>query len=287
MSSRCPWIFKTVCLPISSLCLHIWLGLSSLYFIYSYLPKICVFTFYSPCSFKQPSNCFHSFFSLFPFSLCLRLTSLYIPFISPRCLSLPFYVPLPFPFSTLFHPTILSLLLIFFYFISLFLPYFHPPTIPWTLYFSYLFWLFFGLFHPISLSFLPVSVPPLIQPFDFPPTSIGKLMYIACVVSSGDMPIRITWRKDGQEIVPSSGITIDTKEFMSSLQISKVSLKHNGNYTCIASNDAATVSTERQLTVTGKKRKSTKERIWKRYLERDEGQMEEKGALWRFGIPLE
>lgn len=76
-------------------------------------------------------------------------------------------------------------------------------------------------------------------------------MYIACVVSSGDMPIRITWRKDGQEIVPSSGITIDTKEFMSSLQISKVSLKHNGNYTCIASNDAATVSTERQLTVTG------------------------------------
>lgn len=96
-----------------------------------------------------------------------------------------------------------------------------------------------------------LAVPPLIQPFDFPPTSIGKLMYIACVVSSGDMPIRITWRKDGQEIVASSGITIDTKEFMSSLQISKVSLKHNGNYTCIASNDAATVSTERQLTVTG------------------------------------
>ncbi|XP_056138796.1 cell adhesion molecule DSCAML1 [Lampris incognitus] len=98
--------------------------------------------------------------------------------------------------------------------------------------------------------YVTVKVPPLIQPFDFPPTSIGKLMYIACVVSSGDMPIRITWRKDGQEIVPSSGITIDTKEFMSSLQISKVSLKHNGNYTCIASNDAATVSSERQLTVT-------------------------------------
>lgn len=106
------------------------------------------------------------------------------------------------------------------------------------------------LSHRLSLP----SVPPLIQPFDFPPTSIGKLMYIACVVASGDMPIRITWRKDGQEIVPSSGITIDTKEFMSSLQISKVSLKHNGNYTCIASNDAATVSTERQLTVTGKNR---------------------------------
>uniref|UniRef100_A0A8C1KJK8 Down syndrome cell adhesion molecule like 1 n=1 Tax=Cyprinus carpio TaxID=7962 RepID=A0A8C1KJK8_CYPCA len=102
----------------------------------------------------------------------------------------------------------------------------------------------------ISCSF-PPSVPPLIQPFDFPPTSIGKLMYIACVVSSGDMPIRITWRKDGQEIVSgTSGVTIETKEFMSSLQISKVSLEHNGNYTCIASNDAATVSSERQLIVT-------------------------------------
>ncbi|KAJ8403710.1 hypothetical protein AAFF_G00345780 [Aldrovandia affinis] len=99
--------------------------------------------------------------------------------------------------------------------------------------------------------YVTVKVPPLIQPFDFPPTSIGKLMYIACVVSSGDMPIRITWRKDGQEIVPgSAGVNIETKEFMSSLQISKVSLEHNGNYTCIARNDAATVSSERQLIVT-------------------------------------
>lgn len=78
-------------------------------------------------------------------------------------------------------------------------------------------------------------------------------MYIACVVSSGDMPIRITWHKDGQLIVPgsASGVAIETKEFMSSLQISKVTLKHNGNYTCIASNAAATVSWERQLIVTG------------------------------------
>uniref|UniRef100_I3J9G9 DS cell adhesion molecule like 1 n=1 Tax=Oreochromis niloticus TaxID=8128 RepID=I3J9G9_ORENI len=97
-----------------------------------------------------------------------------------------------------------------------------------------------------------VKVPPLIQPFDIPSTSVGKLMYIACVVSSGDMPIRITWHKDGQLIVPgsASGVAIETKEFMSSLQISNVTLKHNGNYTCIASNAAATVSWERQLIVT-------------------------------------
>ncbi|KAL1763586.1 Down syndrome cell adhesion molecule 1, partial [Sigmodon hispidus] len=91
--------------------------------------------------------------------------------------------------------------------------------------------------------------PPLIQPFEFPPASIGQLLYIPCVVSSGDMPIRITWRKDGQVIISGSGVTIESKEFMSSLQISSVSLKHNGNYTCIASNAAATVSRERQLIV--------------------------------------
>ncbi|XP_042327205.1 Down syndrome cell adhesion molecule-like protein 1 isoform X4 [Sceloporus undulatus] len=94
-----------------------------------------------------------------------------------------------------------------------------------------------------------VKVPPLIQPFEFPPASIGQLLYIPCVVSSGDMPIRITWRKDGQVIISGSGVTIESKEFMSSLQISSVSLKHNGNYTCIATNDAATVSRERQLIV--------------------------------------
>lgn len=97
----------------------------------------------------------------------------------------------------------------------------------------------------------PPTVPPLIQPFEFPPASIGQLLYIPCVVSSGDMPIRITWRKDGQVIISGSGVTIESKEFMSSLQISSVSLKHNGNYTCIATNDAATVSRERQLIVRG------------------------------------
>lgn len=125
------------------------------------------------------------------------------------------------------------------------------------------------VFHSLSCLFLPslsrllppsLPVPPLIQPFDIPSTSVGKLMYIACVVSSGDMPIRITWHKDGQLIVPgsASGVAIETKEFMSSLQISKVTLKHNGNYTCIASNAAATVSWERQLIVTGEAPRQTR-----------------------------
>lgn len=193
--------------------------------------------------------------SIYLFPLCIFLSSFYLPFISPCCLSLPISPPLYFIFLP--DLPVLSrftyLLFISFHYFPLY--YFVTVTFVFTLPFSLLILPFITLLltHSCSPSVL-LSVPPLIQPFDFPPTSIGKLMYIACVVSSGDMPIRITWRKDGQEIVPSSGITIDTKEFMSSLQISKVSLKHNGNYTCIASNDAATVSTERQLTVTGKKK---------------------------------
>lgn len=195
--------------------------------------------FNPPCSFKQPWLFYLHFYSLFRVFCLLSIYLLFHPIACPCSLigTTPLFI----------NRINLSLLLFFilpFSILSLYLHFFFTPLL---------------LLHSLSSSSSTfLSVPPLIQPFDFPPTSIGKLMYIACVVSSGDMPIRITWRKDGQEIVPSSGITIDTKEFMSSLQISKVSLKHNGNYTCIASNDAATVSTERQLTVTGKKVKVKK-----------------------------
>lgn len=61
-------------------------------------------------------------------------------------------------------------------------------------------WPGWGEWEPDSSTPLAFPVPPLIQPFEFPPASIGQLLYIPCVVSSGDMPIRITWRKDGQVI---------------------------------------------------------------------------------------
>ena len=224
--------------------------------LYPSLIHICLISLSSPLThpahLNNPFNCFHSsffflyFHYLFALLCLLSIYPLFPPVACPCFFSLPrspfcfldlicllYLFCSPLSHFTVFPSNTLSLLL--FYSLSF------PLSPPFT-----------SFAHPFILpSSTSRSVPPLIQPFDFPPTSIGKLMYIACVVSSGDMPIRITWRKDGQEIVPSSGITIDTKEFMSSLQISKVSLKHNGNYTCIASNDAATVSTERQLTVTG------------------------------------
>uniref|UniRef100_A0ACB8FHY6 Uncharacterized protein n=1 Tax=Sphaerodactylus townsendi TaxID=933632 RepID=A0ACB8FHY6_9SAUR len=97
-----------------------------------------------------------------------------------------------------------------------------------------------------------VKVPPFIQPFESQRFSIGQRVFIPCVVVSGDLPITITWQKDGRPIPASLGVTIDNIDFTSSLRISNLSLMHNGNYTCIARNDAAAVEHQSQLIVRGK-----------------------------------
>ncbi|XP_029105293.1 Down syndrome cell adhesion molecule homolog [Scleropages formosus] len=94
-----------------------------------------------------------------------------------------------------------------------------------------------------------VKVPPFIQPFEFPRFSIGQRVFIPCVVVSGDLPIFITWQKDGRPIPASLGVTIDNIDFTSSLRISNLSLMHNGNYTCIARNEAAAAEHRSELIV--------------------------------------
>ncbi|XP_075710738.1 cell adhesion molecule DSCAM isoform X1 [Rhinoderma darwinii] len=94
-----------------------------------------------------------------------------------------------------------------------------------------------------------VKVPPFIQPFESQRFSIGQRVFIPCVVVSGDLPITITWQKDGRPIPASLGVTIDNIDFTSSLRISNLSLMHNGNYTCVARNDAAAVEHQSQLIV--------------------------------------
>ena len=106
--------------------------------------------------------------------------------------------------------------------------------------------------HHFFLSLL--AVPPFIQPFEFPRFSIGQRVFIPCVVVSGDLPITITWQKDGRPIPASLGVTIDNIDFTSSLRISNLSLMHNGNYTCIARNEAAAVEHQSQLIVRGRER---------------------------------
>lgn len=68
---------------------------------------------------------------------------------------------------------------------------------------------------------------------------------------SGDQPVFITWQKDGRPIPASLGVTLDNIDFTSSLRISNLTLMHNGNYTCIARNQAAAVEHQSQLIVRG------------------------------------
>ncbi|XP_028817539.1 Down syndrome cell adhesion molecule homolog isoform X1 [Denticeps clupeoides] len=94
-----------------------------------------------------------------------------------------------------------------------------------------------------------VKEPPHIQPFEFQGYSIGQRVLIPCVVISGDYPIFFTWQKDGKPIPANLSVTIDNNEFSSSLRIANLSSVHNGNYTCIAHNEAAAVEHQSQLIV--------------------------------------
>uniref|UniRef100_A0A3Q2XW01 Cell adhesion molecule DSCAM n=1 Tax=Hippocampus comes TaxID=109280 RepID=A0A3Q2XW01_HIPCM len=96
---------------------------------------------------------------------------------------------------------------------------------------------------------LRVRVPPYIQPFEFQRFTIGQRVFIPCVVMSGDRPLDITWQKDGRPIPTSLGVTVDNIDFTSSLRISNLTPDHNGNYTCIARNEAAAVEHQSQLIV--------------------------------------
>uniref|UniRef100_T1JC13 Down syndrome cell adhesion molecule-like protein Dscam2 n=1 Tax=Strigamia maritima TaxID=126957 RepID=T1JC13_STRMM len=102
-------------------------------------------------------------------------------------------------------------------------------------------------------TYLAVNVPPRILPFAFQDDQFFKGMraHIVCAVSQGDLPIKFKWLKDGQEIRPlEMGINIrNYDDHANSLSIESVSSTHTGNYTCIASNEAASVSHIAQLLV--------------------------------------
>ncbi|KAK7882901.1 hypothetical protein WMY93_029075 [Mugilogobius chulae] len=102
---------------------------------------------------------------------------------------------------------------------------------------------------PCSRSTIGRELPPYIQPFEFQRFTIGQRVFIPCVVMSGDRPLDITWQKDGRPIPVSLGVTVDNIDFTSSLRINNLTPDHNGNYTCIARNEAAVVEHQSQLIV--------------------------------------
>lgn len=108
----------------------------------------------------------------------------------------------------------------------------------------------FSLFD--SFSVVPVS--PVVEPFYFPNDLVsGRRAGAACIVSAGDLPIRIKWLKDGQSIPDELMPMVDTKDFTSFLTFDKVSRAHRGNYTCLAENPASTSNYTTSLIVQGKR----------------------------------
>jgi len=97
------------------------------------------------------------------------------------------------------------------------------------------------------------SVSPVVEPFSFPSDLVsGRRAGVACIVSAGDLPIKIKWLKDGQPLDKSLGATTSTANFTSFLSFARVSRSHNGNYTCQAENPAAISSFSATMIVQGK-----------------------------------
>lgn len=99
------------------------------------------------------------------------------------------------------------------------------------------------------------SVPPLLTAISFQNDRLyeGAHARVTCGVTGGDLPISFQWLKDGRAIPMNFGITIhDVDEYSSILSISSVTSQHSGNYTCIASNSAASSNFTAPLTVNGK-----------------------------------
>ncbi|XP_021705585.1 Down syndrome cell adhesion molecule-like protein Dscam2 isoform X40 [Aedes aegypti] len=96
-----------------------------------------------------------------------------------------------------------------------------------------------------------VMVPPKILPFSFGEESMnsGESASVQCNVHSGDFPLQIRWYI-GDLLILDPTITItNIGKRLKVLSIDGVQGRHAGNYTCEASNKAATVSYSAELLV--------------------------------------
>ncbi|XP_064472105.1 cell adhesion molecule Dscam1-like isoform X2 [Ornithodoros turicata] len=98
---------------------------------------------------------------------------------------------------------------------------------------------------------LSVKVPPLIERFAFDEHLYeGMRTRIYCNIARGDPPVSIAWFRDGHPVRGSADLQVRVLDaFSVALVIESLSPRHNGNYTCVASNPAATVNYTAELRV--------------------------------------
>ncbi|KAF3428323.1 hypothetical protein E2986_02509 [Frieseomelitta varia] len=96
-----------------------------------------------------------------------------------------------------------------------------------------------------------VIVPPKISPFTADrDLHLGERITLTCSVTRGDLPLSISWLKNGRSMGPSERVSVtNMDQYNSILMIESLSPDHNGNYSCVARNLAAEVSHTQRLVV--------------------------------------
>lgn len=98
-------------------------------------------------------------------------------------------------------------------------------------------------------------MPPSIAPFDFGllPTNLGESAGVQCMITKGDMPIKIKWILNSALLTNGdNGVSIvKLSSKTSALNIEAVNEKHRGVYKCAAENSAGEVHHSSELHVNG------------------------------------
>ena len=98
------------------------------------------------------------------------------------------------------------------------------------------------------------KVPPKISPFSFgsEPANDADSVSISCVAPTGDLPIVFEWFHNDQPIDAFYGISVSKLgKRTSAMTIDSISGQHAGNYTCKATNSAASEQFSAHLIVNG------------------------------------
>lgn len=93
-------------------------------------------------------------------------------------------------------------------------------------------------------------------------------MQVACTVHQGDLPLNLTWLKDGVPVRQGSGgteaIVTPFNLFSTILSVNNVTRKDAGDYTCLATNPVHRVTYMAHLNVNGTLLQPTRVRRWPR-----------------------
>ena len=100
-----------------------------------------------------------------------------------------------------------------------------------------------------------MTVAPQIALFSFgeEPVNAGDMASVQCAVTKGDLPLEVAWMFEGRPIKSDQRdiIMIDSGRRHKQLTIEAVTARHAGEYTCVASNLAGSVSRSAILDVNG------------------------------------